>query len=112
MWGAVLAEMFDCFVTDGYPSILNQMLMMPLHKKDDPSDCGNYRGISLMHPWGRLFSKLVVRRLERDPAATRAKAQAGFRKHHRVEDNCLILQTALELAAARGEQLYCVFVDL
>ena len=70
----VFAELFNCFVARGYPAVLNHMLMMPLHKKDDPADCGNYRGISLMHPWGRLFSKLVVHRLERDPAAVRAQA--------------------------------------
>ena len=108
----VLAELFNTFIARGYPPVLNQMLLMPLHKRGDPADCSNYRGISLMHPWGRLFSKVVVCRLEVDPAATRARAQAGFRKFHRVEDNCVILQTALELAAVRGDRLYCVFVDL
>lgn len=70
----VFAVLFNRFIESGYPAVLNHMLMLPLHKKDDPSDCGNYRGISLMHPWGRLFSKLVVHRLERDPSAVRARA--------------------------------------
>ena len=87
----ILSELFNAFVERGYPSVLNHMLLMPLLRKHDPLDCSNYRGISLMHPWGRLFSKVVVGRLEADPAATRARAQAGFQKHHRVEDNCVIL---------------------
>ena len=70
----VFAKLFNSFITGGYPGVLNHMLMLPLHKKDDPSNCGNYRGISLMHPWVRLFSKLVVHQLESDPAAARAKA--------------------------------------
>ena len=66
--------MFNAFVERGYPSVLNHMLLMPLFKKDHPTECSNYRSISLMHPWGRLFSKVVVGHLKADPAATRAKA--------------------------------------
>ena len=96
----VLACLFNHFVTSSYPLRLNSMLLMPLHKKGDVRACDNYRGISLMHPLGRLFSKVVVARLERSPAATRAECQAGFRSRYRLEDNCLILQTAFELARA------------
>ena len=77
------------------------MLLMPLYKsKGDKTDCNNYRGISLICPLGRLFAKVVLQRLESDPAAVRAICQAGFRSGHKVEDNCLILQTAIELAKA------------
>ena len=85
-----LCMLFNHFITHDYPTVLNHMLLMPLHK-DDPVDCSNYQGISLMHPWGCLFSKVIIRCLEADPAVVRTKVQAGFRKHHRVEDNCLIL---------------------
>ena len=70
----VFAKLFNGFITGGHPGVLNHMLMLPLHKKDDPSDCGNYHGISLMHPWVRLFSKLVVHQLESDPVAAHEKA--------------------------------------
>ena len=48
------------------------MLLLPLHKKGDKSDPDNYRGISLIHPLGRLFCKTVTNRLETDPNAKRA----------------------------------------
>ena len=83
--------LFNHFITHDYPTVLNHMFLMQLHKKDNPADCSNYRGISLMHPWGCLFSKVIIRRLEADPAAISTKVQAGLCKHHRVEDNCLIL---------------------
>ena len=74
-------------------------MIMPLWKckgsRDDPS---MYRGISLMHPIGRLFAKCVESRLESDPNSRYAAAQGGFRKHHRCEDQCLILQMLYECA--------------
>ena len=60
----LFAKLFNSFIAGGYPGVLNHMLMLPLHKKDDPGDGGNYRGISLMHSWGRLS----------DPAAACARA--------------------------------------
>ena len=74
------------------------MLFLPLHKKGPKDNPDNYRGISLIHPLGRLFSKIVTARLESDERTARAACQSGFRTFYRVEDNCLILQTAIELA--------------
>ena len=67
-----MALLFNAFVDNGYPVGLNDMLLLPLHKKGDMESCDNYRGISLMHPLGRLFSKVVTARLLRDPASVRA----------------------------------------
>jgi len=111
LWESV-AVAFNYFVECGYPAELNHMLMMPLFKKGDVAKCGNYRGISLMHPLGRLFSKVVVARLEGDGRAVRARGQAGFRAGHRVEDNSVILQAALEHSRRLSLPLFCVFVDL
>ena len=68
----VLALLFNQFVKDSYPAALNRMLFVPLHKKGPKQDPDNYRGISLIHPIGRLFSKAVTNRLEMDNKATRA----------------------------------------
>lgn len=87
----VIATLFNAFVDNGYPSALNNMLFMPLHKKGDETQCDNYRGIALMHPLGRLFSKVVTARLGADPHATRAASQAGFRSRYRVDDHCLVV---------------------
>ena len=68
----ILAVLFNRFVTSGFPSRLSHMLFMLVYKWGDASDPDNYRGISLMHPVARLFSKVLTARLERDPAAVHA----------------------------------------
>ena len=74
------------------------MLFLPLHKKGPKDNLDNYCGISLIHLLGCLFSKIVTACLESDEHTARAVCQSGFRIFYSVEDNCLILQTAIELA--------------
>ena len=88
----MVAELFTTFAQHGYPGKLNTLLMLPLWKhKGSHADPATYRGISLIHPLGRWFAKCVEQRLDRDPRAHSAAAQGGFRKHHRCEDQALIL---------------------
>ena len=68
----VLAVLFNHFVTSGFPSRLSHMLFLPVYKRGDATNPDNYRGISLMHPVARLFSKVLTARLANDPAAVRA----------------------------------------
>ena len=44
--------------------------------------------------------------------ARATRAQGGFRKHHRPEDQCLILQMLYECAQADRQRVISVFVDL
>ena len=68
----VLAVLFNHFVTSGFPSRLSHMLLLPVYKRGDATNPDNYRGISLMHPVARLFSKVLTACLANDPAAVRA----------------------------------------
>ena len=85
--------MFTLFSRTGYPCVLTTLLLMPLFKQRGERDlCTNYRGISLLHPLGRLFSKCVEARLLADQGCIRARGQAGFRRGYRTEDNLMVLQ--------------------
>ena len=60
----LVADLFTGFARNGYPRKLNTLLLMPLYKfKGERSACDNYRGISLIHPVGRWFSKCLEHRL-------------------------------------------------
>ena len=77
LWHALALLLNHC-VANSYPHRLNQMLLLPLHKKGAKNNPNNYQGISLIYPIGRLFSKVVTNCLESNNHATRAACQLGF----------------------------------
>lgn len=110
----ILTRMFNIFRYVGLPQSWNDMLLVPIHKKGDRKVAGNYRGIALMPMLAKIFSQCVLKRLEAEAQTKglRADAQAGFRSHHRVEDNAVILKTIVERVIQRREPLWVCFVDL
>ena len=62
----------------------------------------------------KLFATILNSRLEQEAAAKQLQAytQAGFRKNARLEDNILILTTAIEHAQQNRTPLYIIFIDL
>ena len=51
------------FLQGVYLSKLKQKKVNPLYKCDDDNDPGNYRPISLLSIFNRIFEKLMYRRL-------------------------------------------------
>ena len=67
-------------------------IIQPLHKKGDPNDPNNYRGISLSDISGKLFSTVLNRRLQLwvDMHDSVAEQQASFRKDYSTIDHYLL----------------------
>ena len=60
-----LALLCEEILSCGVPKAVNLMLIMPLYKcKGSKLDPDNYRGISLIHPVGKLLAALVLGKLE------------------------------------------------
>ena len=45
------------------PQQWKDAIIMVLHKSEDRTECGNYRGISLVAYAGKILLKIIVRRL-------------------------------------------------
>lgn len=71
MWCS-LSVLFSSCITTPYLDKLNATLFMVLYKKGPLVDCIIHRETYLMHPIGKLFSKVIISRLEGDSNATRA----------------------------------------
>ena len=68
--------MAEIWLNRGVPAELNAMLYMPLFKgKGSRKDPDGYRGISLIHPLGKMLSMIVLQRLEEDAEALSLRAK-------------------------------------
>ena len=59
-----LSRIFNlCFETGIFPDLCKIAKVIPVHKKDDPSFCVNYRPISLLPIFSKILEKLMYKRM-------------------------------------------------
>ena len=88
--------------------------MKVLFKKENPLECGNYRGISLGAHAGIVLLKIVATRLS--PYCEREgilpEEQSGFRPRRSTLDMLFVVQRLHELARKKGTAVFACFIDL
>ena len=88
--------------------------MVPIHKKGDKSDPGNYRGITLMSCLGKLFiailnNRLIIYATENNILSI---SQLGFVAGNRCSDAHIIINNIVrKYCHKKGEKIYSCFVD-
>ena len=92
--------MFKAITRTHIPAQWNTTRITPVHKKGSMLSAANYRPVSVMGPLAKLFSTCMNMRLEAEAysKAWRAPTQAGFRKHHRLEDLVIMVDYAIARA--------------
>ena len=87
---------------------------MPLHKKGDLDDPNNYRGITLISCFAKLFTSVLNERLKTWAQDTdnNTDAQFGFKSNHSTIDAVFILKYLIDRQLMSKQKLYCAFVDL
>ena len=82
-------------------------------KKGDPSDPSNYRPITLLSCFGKLFTFIINTRLKNFAENFKRInfSQAGFRPGYSTTDNLFILKCPIDLMQASKKKLYCCFID-
>ena len=70
------------FSTGLFPETWSQGLIIPIHKKGDKMNPDNYRGITLLSCFGKLFTSIINDRITKfvEDENILSHAQAGFRK--------------------------------
>ena len=85
-----------------------------LHKKKDRTECGNYRGISLVAHAGKVLLKVIAGRLsdycERENIPP--EEQCGFKPQRSTVDMMFVLRRLQELARKKDIPLYMCYIDL
>jgi len=96
------------------PAAANVSLVVPIHKRGDASQPGNYRPIAVGEPAMRLYAALLNQRLVAytEAAGLRAPSQAGFRPAMSTLHPVFTLQHLLDRARHLRQPLVCCFLDL
>ena len=87
---------------------------MVLHKKKDRTECGNYRGISLVAHAGKILLKIIARRLSEycERVGITPEEENGFRPNRSTTDVMFVVRRLQEVARKKRISLYVCFIDL
>ena len=110
-----LAELMNKSVVGGkYPAKLKHSKVIPIYKKDEESDPTNYRPISLLSIFNKIFEKLMYKRLKSflEKRNILFNSQYGFRENHSTQHS--ILDIINEIQSNMANKLYTcgIFIDL
>lgn len=89
-------------------------IIKPIYKnKGDPNSAENYRPITMLSCFGKLFTSILNNRLNKyaEKHDTINWCQAGFRKNFSTSDNLFVLKSLIDIAKLQHNKLYCCFVD-
>ena len=94
-----------------YPSILKHAKVIPIHKGDDPTDPENYRPISLLSIFNRIFEKAMYNRLKPflDNSGVLYKSQYGFREKHSTQH--ALLDAANQIQSNMDRRFFHVVIS-
>ena len=93
------------------PDEWGRSILVPIPKKGDLSDCGNYRTISLINHTGKVFLTVLLNRLKSHLDPYLSEEQAGFRKDRSTVHQILTLRLLAEKAKRQGKKIYNCFID-
>lgn len=73
----------------------------------------NYRGITLLSVFGKLFTRVLNNRLNKwaEDYNVYIKAQGGFRKGYGTTDSIFVLHNLITWCINNKKTLYCTFID-
>lgn len=109
-----LCKIFNILLNKGYfPSLWSQGYIVLIHKKGSLSNVENYRGITLLSCFGKLFTRVINNRLTAwaEQYNVYIEAQAGFRSDMGTIDNIFNLHGLITHLLNQRKKLYCAFVD-
>ena len=110
-----LGRFFNNFMKNGiFPGILKRGLITPIYKKEDPRYLDNYRPVSTLPIFGKIYEKLIYNRLYSFLLSNNVifENQFGFRRHHSTSHaiNFSINKILGEIEAKR--HVIGIFIDL
>ena len=111
----IYCKLFNIILDTGIiPESWSIGIIKPIYKnKGDPKKAENYRPITLLSCFGKLFTSIINNRLNdyAENHDTINWCQAGFRKSFSTADNLFVLKSLIDIMQFQHKKLYCCFVD-
>ena len=112
---STLAEIINLSISSGmYPNKLKMAKIIPIFKADDNTNPNNYRPISLLSNFNRIFEKLVYSRMESfiEQNNLLSPSQYGFHKAHSTQHAILDIVSTIQENMDKRLFSCGVFIDL
>ena len=111
----IILKLFNVILDTGIvPECWTVGNIKPIYKnKGKPQDPENYRPITLLSNFGKLFTAIINTRLNNfaEKHNLICREQAGFRKNYSTADNIFILKSLIDIVQSQKKKIYCCFID-
>ena len=103
--------MFNCKFSSGIvPDSWLLGNIKPIYKnKGDPLNPKNFRPITILSCFGKLFTSILLKRLNHysEQFSVLNESQCGFRKGYCTVDNIFVLHSFFELIKLKKKKAFC-----
>ena len=111
----IYCKLFNLILNTGIvPEAWSKGTILPIYKnKGDVKDPDNYRGITILSCFGKLFTAVLNQRLNNylESTGILIEEQAGFRKHYSTANHIFSLKMLIDFYLYKKKRLYCAFID-
>jgi hypothetical protein len=97
--------------TGEWPEEWTYSTFIPLPKKGDMKQCGNYRTIALVSHASKVLLRIILERIRLKTETEIADEQAGFRQGRGTRDQITNLRILMQKAHEHQQPLYMCFID-
>ena len=111
----MLTKIFNkCIKESIFPNLLKIAEIIPLHKGGEKTNSTNYRPISLLPIFGKLFEKVIAKRITNffDKNNVITPHQYGFRRNHSTDLAVTEIHNKLLKNMDEGKHTCTIFLDL
>jgi sorting nexin-29 len=93
------------------PQQWKESIIVPIYKKDDKTDCNNYRGISLLSTIYKILSNILLTRLTPYADEIIGDHQCGFCRNRSTTDQTFCIPQILEKKWEYNGTVHQLFID-
>ena len=93
------------------PRDWKKSIYLPIYKKGDKKECGNYRNIALISHASKIFLQIIQKILEHFLIPELPIEQVGFRKRRGTIDHIANLRLMVETAKEHNKNVCMCFID-